>query len=274
MKSHNLQWKKNDSAEMKKLASKYKVVAIADLSMFPANLFQKVRKSLGSDAVVKVSKASVIRRALQEANVDASKLVDHVNGSVGIIFTDLDPFMLSSVLRKNRGALAAKPGMTAEFDIVVPEGDTGLPPGPALTDLKAAGLNVQLKGPSIKLVGSTVIAKKGSVISEPVANALSKLNIRPFKAGLRILSASADHQLFDGSVLDIDPDETNARFQKGFMHALNLSVFTGYFNSKSTPLLIAKAVRAAKAIDALTQKPVELAPVESKPVEEKQETNA
>ncbi|MDD5148688.1 MAG: 50S ribosomal protein L10, partial [Candidatus ainarchaeum sp.] len=151
MKRHIMHWKHAQFAELKKTAGQYRVIAIADLSGFPADLFQNIRKKLKANAIVKVSKTRVIKKALEAANLKSTGLIPMVRGSVAIIFTNMDSFELYGLLKRSKGSVAAKDGSIAPLDIVIPAGDTGLPPGPALSDLKAAGLEVRVQGSTIAI---------------------------------------------------------------------------------------------------------------------------
>src|SRR3989344_1526594 len=135
MTSHTRKWKEAQFAELKDLVSKYTIIAVADIRMFPAALFQQIRKKLHGKAVVKVSKTKVIKKALAESG-NSSLLKDYAQANCAIIFTNMNPFELFGFLKKNKGKVLAKVGAIAEEDISIPAGDTGLPPGPALSDLK------------------------------------------------------------------------------------------------------------------------------------------
>ncbi len=86
MKRHTSKWKHAQLAELKKLVEKYPVIAIADISAFPANLFAEIRKKLQGKAVVKVSKTRVIQKALDK-DKEKGVLKDSAQKSSAIIFT-------------------------------------------------------------------------------------------------------------------------------------------------------------------------------------------
>ncbi|MDO8628099.1 MAG: 50S ribosomal protein L10, partial [Candidatus Diapherotrites archaeon] len=77
------------------MAESYPVVAIADLTLFPAALFGRIRKKLQGKAVVRVSKTRVIQKAFEQTALAKSGLIGHIKGSVGIIFTEMNPFELT-----------------------------------------------------------------------------------------------------------------------------------------------------------------------------------
>ncbi|HLD59083.1 MAG TPA: 50S ribosomal protein L10 [archaeon] len=253
MKRHILKWKQAQLVEIKNLVSKHKVIAIADLENFPAALFQVLRKKLKGKAVIKVSKTRVIKKALEEANLKAPELLSLVSGSLAIIFTEMDSFELYGFLKRSKGSVSAKEGMLAPQDIMIPAGDTGLPPGPALSDLKAAGLNVRVQGATIAIAQDKIVAKKGEAISKPVAGVLSKLNIKPIKVGLNIIACYENSQLFKPEVLDIDSEQVFNDIVKAVRSAVNLSVEAVYPTKETIELIIAKAVLQAMAVEELAK---------------------
>lgn len=246
MTRHVREWKEKEFQTIKSLVSEYPVIGVADLSLFPASLFQSLRKKLHGKAVVKVSKTRVIKKALQETALKNSKLVDNVKGSCGLIFTKMNPFELYSFIKKNKGASAAKPGMIAPEDILVTSQDTGIPPGPALTDLKNAGLKVRPGGASIVITEDAVVTKKGQTVTPAVASALLKLNIKPIKIGLNLTVAFEENQLFSKNVLDIDEEQVFNNFKTAYSNAFNLATSIVFISKETLPLLIAKAFNESR----------------------------
>ncbi len=242
MTSHNLIWKKKEVQELKELFDKYPVIGIASLKSFPANLFADVRKLLSDKAVVRVSKTRIVLKALEESKMKDSGLKEFASDSVAVIFTELNPFELFSLLKKNKGDAPAKAGMTAPSDISIPAGDTGLPPGPALSDLKVAGLKVKLAGASIEITEDKVVCKKGEKVSDAVAGVLSKLNIKPIKVGLNLNTVYEKGELFKPEVLDFDEEEIFNNFVSARRNSLSLALKISYPTSDTIPLLLSKAV--------------------------------
>ncbi|MBI4045123.1 MAG: 50S ribosomal protein L10 [Candidatus Diapherotrites archaeon] len=247
MKTHQIKWKKREVELITPLLGKYSVIGIGDLSGTPASLLQKLRKKLHGKAVVRVSKTRIIKKAL--ANVQGKEALGGLlKDSCVLVLTDLDPFEVFSLIKRNRTKAFAKAGYIAEDDIVVPAGDTGLPPGPALSDLKGAGLQIKIQGPTIAVTQDKVVAKKGEAVTPPVANVLSKLDIKPVKIGLRLVGVFENGAILDAKVLDIDADKAIDDFARAYTMALNLAFNAEIFNSYTTPLLIAKAFMDSKGL--------------------------
>jgi large subunit ribosomal protein L10 len=242
MTSHGLTWKEKEVQELKQLLDKYSVIGIASLKSFPANLFAGVRKLLAGKAVIKVTKTRIFLKALNASKLKNSGLKDYSKNSVAVIFTELNPFELFSLLKKNKGNTSAKVGVIALEDIIVPAGDTGLPPGPALSDLKAAGLKVKLAGASIEITEDKIVCKKGEAVSEPVASVLSKLNIKPIKVGLALNAVYEKGEIFKPEVLDFDEEEVFQNFASAQRNALNLALNISYPAKETIPLLLTKAI--------------------------------
>ncbi|MDO8624662.1 MAG: 50S ribosomal protein L10 [Candidatus Diapherotrites archaeon] len=248
MTGHTLKWKQARAGEIQKLIDQYPVIALADIQGFPAALFARLRKKLHGKAVVKVCKTQVIKKALLASSKKDSELKDKLANMTAIIFTEMNPFELYAFLKKNKGSTNAKAGQIAPDDILVPAGDTGLPPGPALSDLKAAGLPVKMMGASIHVSADTIVAKKGQPISAPVAGTLSKLNIKPIHVGLNLIAVLEHQMLYPASVLDIDETKVFEQFKTARFHAFNLALNIEYFTPETVELFIQKAHRDSKAV--------------------------
>lgn len=243
---HSRAWKEKQLTELKDLAEKHPVIAVADLKGFPSDLFQKVRKKLYGKAVIRVSNQRVVKKAFNESKVKGIKtLSENIQGSIAVIFTEMNPFELFQFLKKNKGKLPARIGMIAVDDIVVPAGDTGLPPGPALSDLKAAGLKARIQGPTIMIPEDTVVTRKGEAITKPVEGTLQKLNIKPFKVGLNITTAFESGQLYNKEVLDINVEQTLNDFALAAASSMNLALNISYTTRQTMPLLVSKAFHDA-----------------------------
>lgn len=247
MRTHTRKWKEESLAEIRKLITKYPTIAVADLSMFPASLFQAIRKKISAKGTIRVTKVRVLRMALKEAK-GKEVLADYSVKSCAVIFTTMNPFELFAFLKKNKGSISAKEGDLAPEDILVPAGDTGLPPGPALSDLKAAGLKVSVQGSTIAVMEDKIVTKKGEPVSKPVAGTLSKLDIKPIKVGLRLIASLENGQIFEAKVLDIDTDKVFLEFVDAHRKAFNLAYNAQYFTKEVTELLLQKAFREAKAV--------------------------
>lgn len=248
MTAHTRKWKEGQVQQLQELAAGYPVIAIASLQNFPGPLAKELRKKLEGKAVIKVSKTCAVKKALLASKPGAKALDESLKGNIAVIFTEMNPFELYALLKRNSVSMAAKAGTVAPDDIIIPAGDTGLPPGPALSDLKAAGLKTIMQGPTISIAEDKVVAKKGEVISAGVAGALSKLGIKPIKVRLSMTSALENSQVFPASVLDIDIDKVWQNFANCARTAFNVAIEITYLTKETLPALITKGYRNAKSV--------------------------
>lgn len=230
----------NAITEMKK----YKTVALLDLRKLPDALFQSLRKRIRENGgKVLVLKKPVIARVLA-SNPILAKQVDACNNPVALILTDMSSFEVNSFFKQNKKKRAAKIGDIALADIVVHEGETDLPPGPALSELKAGGLNVQIKAGKIAVVKDSVVAKAGEKITLPKVKALTTLNVMPFEIMANMLFGFDGTYIYSKELLDsgetVGPDLANALSQ-----AMNFSLNASYPTKQNIELLLGQAFRQA-----------------------------
>jgi large subunit ribosomal protein L10 len=254
MTSHNRAWKEAKKDELTKLSQDYPFIAVATLNELPASIVSVLRKRLHGEAVIKVAKTRVVKLAFADSSADTSKIDDQINKSIAVIFSKKNPFELFSFIKKNKGDASAKVGDIALADILVQAGDTGLPPGPALTPLKAAGLKVAVQGPTISIVSDKIVTKKGEEISDAVVDVLGKLNIKPMKVGMKVIGVldKGENAFYSAESLDVDEEELFDKFVLAYQQGLNLSVNAEIYNEASMELIVIKAQRDATAINEST----------------------
>jgi len=251
MTSHARKWKEAKLKEIVKLTKEYPVIAVATLDKLPANILAILRKKLQGEAVIIVAKTRVVQKAFKESGVNTSKVDAKIANSIAVIFSKKNPFELWAFVKKNKGEASAKSGDIAESDILVTAQDTGLPPGPALSVLKGAGLKVKM-GATIQIAEDKVVAKKGEAITKEVADVLGKLNIKPIRIGMKIVGVldKSEDQFYTASVLDVDEEELFNKFVLAYQQAFNLAVNAEYHTDATIEAIVMKAAREAKALKA------------------------
>jgi len=110
--------------------------------------------------------------------------------------------------------ITAKAGDVASWDVVVPAGNTGLPPGPIISQLSGVGLPTRIESGSVWINRDTLVVKQGEVIDARLAGVLSKLGIKPVEAGLIMKAVYDDGLTITEEQLRIDLDEIQRNIQK------------------------------------------------------------
>jgi large subunit ribosomal protein L10 len=228
---------------------KYPVVGIVDLYKMPSKQLQSIRKELRDQVIIKMYKKKVIQKALSESSMkNILKLYDYDPKKPALVFSKTDPFKLYKLFEKSKTPTYAKEGDVAPYDIVVKEGPTKLPAGPAIGDLQRAKIPAMVKEGKIHVSKDTVVAKKGSVITAELASLLKKLEIQPMELGITLLGAWEKEVVFDSTVLAVNEEEYKLKLQKAYQNALNLSVGIDYPTKDNISILIQKAFIHAKSL--------------------------
>jgi large subunit ribosomal protein L10 len=231
------------------LANRYPVIVITQLSKVRSAQLMAVRKVLRGNAEIFVVKNTLATMALKKAGIkNAEELLSHLTGQNALLFSNLDPFKLYLLLEKNRVSLAARAGDIAPNDIVVPAGNTGQPAGPVLSEFREAGVQTKIESGSIWVVKDSVAAKTGTAISPKLASLLSKLGIKPIRAGLAITLAYEGGIIYMADAVAIDLEEYRENLVSGYGSSKALAVYVGYVTKETGPLIIANAYREAFAL--------------------------
>ncbi len=238
--------------ELSELIKNKKTILIASVKNLPAAKFQEISKKLRGKAVINVPKKNLILRALDSSgNETVKELKNQINDSVAILFSDMDAFELAMELIKSKSATKAKTGQEAVEDIEVQPGPTDLIPGPAISELGALGIQIQIDKGKIHIKDAKIIVRKGEKISAGAADVMSKLDIKPFSVGFIPLCAfdAKENKIYLG--IKIDRDETLKELRAAYSKALAFAVGRGYTVPETIRFILGKAGMHEKALSAL-----------------------
>lgn len=233
--------KKEQVSEISKKAREYPTMAVITLRNLPDDLLQSLRKKLREldGTYVKVAKLAVLKRVLEAAGLKAQ--ADRIKDPSAIVLTKSTPYALNSFFRKNRKKVAAKARQIAPYEIVATAGDTDIPPGPALSELKSAGVSVQIKAGKIAVIKDSTIAKQGETITHVKAKALQMLGILPFDVGVELVFAYDGKYIYGPDTLAIDTETLRPALLQSLRDALNLSINAAYPTSQNIEILLKDA---------------------------------
>jgi len=245
-----LQEKIGEVEEIAELVRKHKVIGIASLQKVRAAQLQAFKKNLAGTVYMRVFKNTLMRRAVENCKErpELSKLMEYLTGPNVYLLTDLNPFNLVLMLEKGKVKTTAKSGDIAAFDVVVPAGNTGQPPGPIISQLNAVGLPTRIESGSVWVNKDTLVVKKGEVISERLASILSKLGIKPVEAGLAMKIAFDEGLIITEEQLRLDVDGTRKNVESAFADAFALSLSVVYPTEDNMVALLQIAHREAYSL--------------------------
>ena len=241
-------WKKDEVAEIKKHAKQYTLIGLVDIYGIPAQQVQQIRRNLRGKAVIKVTRNTLIKHALDEIGGQTKELSKYISGHSAMIFTNDNPFKLFKQLEKTKTKMAAKAGETAPEDIIVEKGPTSFKPGPIVGELQQAGIPAAIEAGKVKIRETKTIVMKGAVISAKVATVLVKLDIKPMDVGLALQVAFHNGSIYEPAVLSVDETKLLAQIQLAGQQAFNLSVNAAIPTKETMVPILTKAVRDARGL--------------------------
>ena len=239
--------------EFENLIKNKKTILVSSIKNIPASQVQEISKKLRGKAIVKVPKKNLIFMGLDfSKDKEIEKLKENIKEDFAILFSDLDSFELAGELVRNQSPAKAKTGQIADKDLEIPEGPTELMPGPAVSELSALGIKIQIEKGKITIKEPKIIVKKGEKISQAAAEILNKLDIKPFKVGfLPICSFDTKEKIFY-SEIKIDREGTIEQLKTFYSKALAFAVEIGYSTKDTIKFLIGKAGMHEKALEKLS----------------------
>ena len=172
----------------------------------------------------------------------------HVRGSTILVLSDEEPFRVAREFKSRAVQLPAKAGDVASDEIVVEPGNTGLPPGPVISELNEAGIPTRIETGSVWVTKRTVVAKLGDAIPARLASALSKLGMKPIRSYLRPKCAWYDGSVLEGGILETSLDEIAAQLTSSWNAGIALAIAAKMFMKDSVSVLLSRAAAEARAL--------------------------
>jgi len=236
--------------ELQELPAKFDIIALSKMSKVRATQLMTIRKKFRNDIKIRVIKNRVAQRSFQKLNnrSDLEYLSKELEGQCALLFTNISPFKLNLIFDKNKVFLPAKGGDIATKDITVPAGNTGISPGPVLSEFKEANVATKIDQGTIWVSKDTVVARAGSIIPQKLASLMSKLNIKPIEAGISISLAIAEGMVLKENDLRINLDEYRDELSRSFHAAISLAIESSYPNTETIAYLIRKANQNAMSL--------------------------
>ena len=155
------------------------------------------------------------------------RLLPHVKGNVGFIFTNGDLKATREKILANRVAAPARAGAVAPADVYIPAGNTGMEPGKT-SFFQALGVPTKIARGTIEITSDVKVAEAGSRVGASEATLLNMLNISPFTYGMSIAQIYDQGQTFDASVLDIEESQLLKAFSSAITAITSISLAANY----------------------------------------------
>jgi large subunit ribosomal protein L10 len=235
--------------QLQEVPKRYSVMALVNMEKVRSSQVLPLRKKLQGDVMFFNIKDRIAKKALNATGIAGiGKIVDRLTGQCMLMLTDMSPFRLNLMLAKNRMMLPARAGDVASIDVVVKEQNTGIAPGPMLTEFKEAKIPTKIDQGTIWIMKDTVPVKKGEAIPEKLAPLLTKLNIKPVEAGISLECALEDGVLYSNEEMTIDMEAVQGEFALCHQEATSLAIEAAYAVPESMGAILAKAAASARSV--------------------------
>uniref|UniRef100_A0A8C6LSJ8 Large ribosomal subunit protein uL10 n=1 Tax=Nothobranchius furzeri TaxID=105023 RepID=A0A8C6LSJ8_NOTFU len=237
-------WKSNYFMKIIQLLDDYPKCFIVGADNVGSKQMQTIRLSLRGKAVVLMGKNTMMRKAIRghlENNPALEKLLPHIKGNVGFVFTKEDLTEVRDLLLANKVPAAARAGAIAPCDVTVPAQNTGL--GPEKTSFfQALGITTKISRGTIEILSDVGLIKTGDKVGASEATLLNMLNISPFSFGLIIQQVYDNGSVYSPEVLDITEASLHTRFLEGVRNIASVCLEIGYPTLASSWLSLWKRI--------------------------------
>jgi large subunit ribosomal protein L10 len=235
--------------QLQELPKKYSVMALVRMEKVRGSQLLPLRKKLQGEVEVVSIKDKVAKLAFAKAGITGiDKLSEKVTGQCVFMFTNMSPFKLNVLLGKNKVMLFARGGDTASMDVVIPPKNTGIAPGPMLTDFKENGIATKIDQGTIWIMKETVPVKKGEPISEKLAGLLTKLDIKAIEAGIVLNAALEEGLVYHEEEMIIDVEKFRNDLAQAHQQAVSLSIEAAYITADNIEQILSKAAQSARSV--------------------------
>ena len=235
--------------QLTELPKKYKVLALIKMEKVRSSQILPLRKILKDDVEFVSIKDKVAQKALESLDVPGIKeIAKELTGQCMFMFTNMSPFKLNVLLAKNKIMMGARGGDIASIDVVVPAANTGIAPGPMLTEFKEAGIPTKIDQGTIWIAKDSTPVLKGEAINEKLASILGKLDIKPVEAGISLYTALEDGLKYSADEMVIDVDKIRDEFATAHQEAVSLSIEAAYVTPENISQILSKAAQSARSV--------------------------
>src|SRR3990167_2124940 len=226
--------------QLQEMPKKYDVIALVRMEKVRSSQLLPLRKKF---------KDKVAKKALETLDIPGIKnIIEDLTGQCLFMFTNMSPFKLNVLLGKNKILLLARAGDIASKDIVIPAKNTGVAPGPILTDFKEAGVPTKIDQGTIWITKDTTPVEKGGIISPKLATLLGKLDIKAVEAGISLGAALEKGIHYSKEDLVIDVEKFRNELIQAHQEAMALSIEAVYVTKDNVEQILAKAAHASRAV--------------------------
>ncbi|XP_046546008.1 60S acidic ribosomal protein P0-like [Haliotis rubra] len=255
VKEDRTTWKSNYFLKIVQLLDEYPKCFIVGADNVGSKQMQKIRQALRGRAVVLMGKNTMMRKAIRghlENNPALERLLPHIRGNVGFVFSKEELTDIRTVVMENKVKAPARVGAIAPLDVTVPAQHTTL--GPEKTSFfQALQIPTKITKGTIEILNAVNLIKTGDKVGQSESTLLNMLGISPFSYGLIIEQVYDSGTIFSPTILDITDDDLRAKFMQIVRNIASVSLMIGYPTAASAPHSIVNGFKRLLAIAVETE---------------------
>ena len=190
------------------LIETYPSIFIVNIDNVSSNQMHQIRQALRGKGQVLMGKNTMVRRALKifiQNNPQFEKLLTHVKGNIGFVFTSGDLKDIRDIIVSNKVRAPARAGLYSPVDVYIPAGNTGMEPGKT-SFFQALGVPTKIARGTIEIVSDIRVVEANTRVGASEATLLNMLNISPFTFGMTCTMVYDNGQIFSPTVLDVSEE--------------------------------------------------------------------
>jgi len=213
---------------------------------------QEIRAKLRGKATILMGKNTMIRTCLRNHmavndSLGLDKLLAAINGNIGFVFCHGDMDEIRESVTENKVPAGAKAGALAPAEVELPAGPTGLDPSQT-NFFQTLNIPTKIVKGAIELTTAVKVCIAGQKITASQAVLLTKMGIKPFEYGMKVVSVYDNGSVFGAEVLDITDEIVVGKFFSGVRNIAAISREIGIPTEASLPHMVSNSLKNIAAL--------------------------
>lgn len=232
-------------AKLEACLQEYKNCLIIGVDFVGSKQMQQVRLAIRGQGQILMGKNTIIRKVLRdnaEKNPKLEELLPFIKGNMGFVFTNGDLNEIRKVVTGFKVPAAAKVGVVAPINVVIPPGPTGLDPGQT-SFFQTLNISTKIVRGTIEITNEVRLCNVGEKVSASAVALLSKLGLKPFEFGITVDQVYEDGSVYDAKVLDLSQDDLIGMFARAVSKLAAISFEIGEINAATVPHSFGRAFK-------------------------------
>lgn len=227
------------------LFREYNKIFIVTVDNVSSSQMHQIRGALRGKATILMGKNTMVKKAMKEVVLENPKLealVPYIKGNIGLVFTNDDLKMIRDIVIANKVQAAAKIGLVAQNDVIIPAGNTGIDPSKT-SFFQALSINTKVVKGAVEIVSDVTLLRPGQKVGASEAALLNMLDITPFSFSLGVQNVYDDGSVFSPSILNITESVMIDFVKQAIKNVASVSLAAKFPTVASAPHLMVTAYK-------------------------------